>query len=318
MTPSSSCAILSAPEVLARLQGVDVQAALRAAFRALADGQAVQPPQTLTLFPGSRGDFITYPGVLGNERVFGAKLSPYLVRDGGALVTAWTLLMSMETGEPLLLCDSKQLTAERTAATTALAVDCLAAPSAAHLAVIGSGPVAQAHLRHVAQVRPWQQLRVYSPHLARAPARAESLRALDSRVSIAADIAAATLGAEVILLCTSSGVPVFDPAHLAKPALITSISTNVAKAHEIPPHALRDMDVYCDFRATTPLAAGEMQIASAAHGWSAQRIAGDLAELVSGRAPRPDYRRPVFFRSVGLGIEDIAIANAIRTSMAGT
>jgi L-arginine dehydrogenase len=26
---------------------------------------------------------------------------------------------------------------------------------------------------------------------------------------------------------------------------------------------------------------------------------------------RPDYDRPVFFRSIGLGLEDIALANAI-------
>ncbi|MGH8355312.1 MAG: ornithine cyclodeaminase family protein, partial [Pseudomonas sp.] len=40
-------------------------------------------------------------------------------------------------------------------------------------------------------------------------------------------------------------------------------------------------------------------------------IRGDLPELLSGQASRPDYRSHVFFRSIGLGLEDIALANAL-------
>ena len=46
-------------------------------------------------------------------------------------------------------------------------------------------------------------------------------------------------------------------------------------------------------------------------GWSSADILGDLAELVSGKAVRPDYRRSVFFRSIGLGLEDVALAHAL-------
>ena len=92
--------------------------------------RAVQPPQTLTLFPDQAGDFITYLGALADAHVFGAKLSPYVVTggkpDGRPIVTAWTALMSMRTGQPLMWCDAGLLTVERTAGTTALAVDCLA------------------------------------------------------------------------------------------------------------------------------------------------------------------------------------------------
>ena len=87
--------ILDDAAVLAALDGLDVKAVLRRTFGALHRGEAVQPPQTLTLFPNDAGDFITYAGVVGPAKVFGAKLSPYIVGPGGARVTAWTLLMSM-------------------------------------------------------------------------------------------------------------------------------------------------------------------------------------------------------------------------------
>ena len=60
-----------------------------------------------------------------------------------------------------------------------------------------------------------------------------------------------------------------------------------------------------------PVTAGEMLIAAEQHGWSPEAIRGDLAELLSGQAPRPEYRRPAFFRSIGLGLEDVALANAL-------
>lgn len=299
---------LDAGQVQERLRDLDVLGAMRDLFRALGQGLAVQPPQALTLFPEGKGDFITYSGVLAGEKVFGLKVSPYLKTDGRPIITAWTLLMSMETGQPLLLCDSAALTKERTAATTALTVDLLAPAKAHRLAVIGSGPVALAHLNYILPLRAWKSVRLWSLDAAQARP------SLPATVEIAPDQAAAVQDADVILLCTSSGTPVLDPASLRKSALITSISTNAPKAHEVPPASLQDMDVYCDYRATTPSTAGEMLLAREL-GWSPHSIRGDLGELANGQAPLPAYDRHCFFRSVGLGLEDVQLALAIHRSI---
>jgi L-arginine dehydrogenase len=303
----------STPHVINQTQArdllaqVDVPQILRKLFRDLAAGQAVQPAQQLVEFPQGAGDFINYLGVLAEDGVYGVKTSPYIVREQGPLVTAWTLLMSMQTGQPLLLCDAAELTTVRTAATTALAVDALAPQAAQRLAIIGSGKVAQAHLHYVKNLRDWQSIRMFSPRLT----DAAQLKILDPRLSIASTCDAALEDADVILLCTSSARPVIDPARLSKPALITSISTNAPRAHEVPPQSLNDMQVFCDYRLTTPGAAGEMLIAAEQHGWNSSAVIGDLPELLSEQVPRPSYDRHVFFRSIGLGLEDIALANAL-------
>lgn len=292
------------------LDRIDMRSALESMFRALADGSATQPPQTLSLFPNDAGDFITYLGVLAGQKVFGAKLSPFIPGEGKALVTAWTILMSMETGAPLLLCDSKRLTTERTAATTALAVDLLAPEEAGVLTVVGTGPVALAHLRRAGNLRPWREVRLCSPSAGTKPGLPDKLANGTPVLTLtSADEAAA--GADVVMLCTSSGRPVIDVARLAGGVLVTSISTNVANAHEVDPAALSGLDVYCDYRATTPASAGEMTLAAAAGTWSADRLLGDLPELVAGRATPPSRTRPAFFRSIGLGLEDIAAAVAV-------
>lgn len=303
--------VLDKTEAERLLAQVDVHQAMVALFRELAAGKAVQPAQQLVEFPNGGGDFINYLGVLAGAGVYGVKTSPYIVREQGPLVTAWTLLMSMHTGQPLLLCDAGSLTTARTAATTAVAVDALAAPQATRLAVIGSGAVARAHVHYAKNLRPWQSIRLYSPSLAgKTGAQQLQLQQLDPRIQLCASQADAIRDADVLMLCTSSAKPLLDPRELDKPALITSISTNAPRAHEVPPQSLTDMDVYCDYRATTPGSAGEMLLASEL-GWHSAAIRGDLAELLSGQAQRPDYQRHAFFRSIGLGLEDIALAHAL-------
>ena len=303
--------VLRQSDLDAYLGSVDVVATLEHTFAALHKGLVAQPPQTLTLFPQDRGDFITYLGVLSHVDIFGAKLSPYIPTGASPIITAWTILMSMKTGLPLLLCDAASLTTERTAATTCLAVQKLARPDAAVLAVIGSGAIAFAHIRYALSVRQWREIRVFSPGLAAKPERQSALKALDSRVQVATNAAECIREADVVMLATSSGKPVIDPADIGKNSLITSISTNVARAHEIDPALLPTMDVYCDFKATTPESAGEMVLAAESGQWSREYIKGDLADLCAGEIPAPKYEKPVFFRSIGLGIEDVAIAYAI-------
>ena len=139
----------------------------------------------------------------------------------------------------------------------------------------------------------------------------QQLQALDARIEISSSVDAACDNSDVIMLCTSSASPVLDPAALSKPALITSISTNAVNAHEVTPASLAAMDVYCDHKHSTPDSAGEMVLASQAGSWQRERIVGDLADLVSQRCALPDYQRPVFFRSIGMGLQDIAIACAL-------
>ncbi|EJM90657.1 putative ornithine cyclodeaminase, mu-crystallin [Pseudomonas sp. GM74] len=307
----------STPQVIPQAQArelltqVDVPQILRKLFRDLAAGQAVQPAQQLVEFPQGAGDFINYLGVLAEDGVYGIKTSPYIVREQGPLVTAWTLLMSMQTGQPLLLCDAGELTTARTAATTAVAVDALAPLTANRLAIIGSGKVAQAHLHYVKGLRDWQSISLYSPSLSEDAETVSLLKNIEPRLNIVDNREAAVQDADVIMLCTSSAGPVIDPSSLRKPALITSISTNAPRAHEVPPQSLNNMQVFCDYRLTTPGSAGEMLIAAERHGWDKGAIVGDLPDLLSEKVLRPDYDRHVFFRSIGLGLEDIALANAI-------
>lgn len=301
---------LTQKDVLDLLPGVDVMQTVESMFGALGRGEAVQPPQVQTLFPDNKGDYINYSGIWMSAGVYGLKTSPFIVQEKGYTVTAWTLLMSTHTGEPLMLVDSSRLTLERTAATTAVAVKHLAKPDASRLAVIGSGAQALAHIRYASGLRPWQSIAVWSLNSHElTPEKREAFEKAGAR--IVATKAEALEGADVILLCTSAAEPVIRKGDFTGTPLITSISTNAPGAHEIDPALLPEMDVYCDCTATTATVAGEMKLAAAQYGWKPADVKGDLGGLVSGQAPVADYARPVFFRSIGQGLEDVAVAVAL-------
>jgi L-arginine dehydrogenase len=154
-------------------------------------------------------------------------------------------------------------------------------------------------------VRHFDEIRVWSRTATEA-----DLAGLGGDVHLVACAEEAAEGADVVLLCTSAAAPVVDVRRLAPGSLVTSVSTNAPMAHEIDPAALGDLDVYADYAPSAFAAAGEMRLAAADHGFTLGAIRGDLPALVAGSAPAPGGDRPVFFRSVGLGIEDAAVALA--------
>ena len=301
--------IIQESDVKAMLPQLDVLAAMHKLFVSLAAGHAVQPPQQWVEFPNGQGDFINYLGVMSDEKVYGIKTSPYIKTDGKPLVTAWSMLMSMETGAPLMLADAGLLTTLRTAATTALAIDHLAPGNSKRLSVVGSGPVALRHVEFAKGLREWEKISIYSLEIASmTDEQRAAILAIDPRICLCELQSKAVSNADVVMLCTSSPKPVLQLDILGQPALITSISTNAYRAHEIAPQDLARMDVYCDYRHTTPLAAGEMVIAAEQGAWSTAALIGDLPELANGTARLPEYNRHVFFRSIGLGLEDVAVS----------
>ncbi|MEH0580311.1 ornithine cyclodeaminase family protein [Streptomyces sp. B21-108] len=274
-----------------------VLAALREAFEELPHSESAAHGQFVIDLPGG-GDVIHYPAVLPAAGLYAVKVSPYLPQPvGPAAVTAWTMLMSLSTGQPVALLDASALTVERTAATTALAADLLLTSDARTAAVIGYGRVGRAHARYLRHVRPGMTMRAFSPN---------GIDDAGPDLQVASGIEEAVAGADLVMLCTSAADDVFDPRDLPAGVVVTSISTNAPGAREIPPAAVPELDVYVDARTSLRVATELVQ--AAASGWDPETVSGDLADLVAGRAALPSGKRPVYFRSVGLGIEDAAVA----------
>src|SRR5579871_1540576 len=107
-------------------------------------------------------------------------------------VAAQYLLLDGDTGAVLAMIDGGELTARRTAATSALAAGYLARPDASTLLVVGTGRIAR-HLAmfHTALRPELRTIRVWGRNAAHAAALAEDLTRDGIDADIAPDLAAA-------------------------------------------------------------------------------------------------------------------------------
>src|SRR5262249_39409119 len=136
------------------------------------------------------------------------------------------VLMDPETGALLALMDGRYITEARTAAVSAVSSRLLARKTAASLAILGSGVQARSHLEALARVHNFRQVTVWSPQKAHRDRFVEWAKTAtvavsdtgptgvrlvsDTTVGAADHPGEAVVGADVVVLVTSSPTPVLD------------------------------------------------------------------------------------------------------------
>src|SRR2546430_16631103 len=111
---------------------------------------------------------------------------------------ATIFLVDPETGTPLAVMDGRLITELRTAAVSAAATKLLAPSDAKILAILGSGVQARSHVEALRLVRPFKEIRVWSPNKSHAE---EFAKEVGAKMKSAED---AVRGADVIVTVTSS------------------------------------------------------------------------------------------------------------------
>lgn len=227
--------------------------------------------------------------------VMGAKLHAQARRDSALLVA----LFAADDGRLLALLDGRSITAARTAATSAVAVDALAPPGPLTLGVLGSGFEARAHVRALATVRELGSIRVFSPTRARREAFAAEIGAQ------AADDARTVVEASSTVVCAARSQgeePVLDGNWLRADAVVVSIGSTVPEQ--------RELDVRTLERATVIVADEPEELLTQSGDCIAAVDAGvDVAHklVVLGEPIEVNHGVRVF-KSVGSALQDVAVA----------
>src|SRR3989442_10525326 len=133
---------------------------------ALSRGQLEQPLRTVIRPGNAAGLMALMPAYRsGDEAAFGLKaicIFPGNVLRGKDAHQGGVLLFSGETGELRALMNASAITANRTAAVSAVATRLLAREDACDLAIVGPGVEARTHLPAIAPVRKLRRGRVAS------------------------------------------------------------------------------------------------------------------------------------------------------------
>ena len=219
------------------------------------------------------------------------------------------LLLSGDSGEPLVLLEGRTLTAWRTAAASALAARHLARGDASHLVMVGAGALAQHLVRAHATARPIRKVTLWN----RTPRNAEALRSALAdtglAVSIVADLESAVREADVVSCATLSTAPLLQGAWLKDGAHVDLVGGFTPAMREADDAAVRRARIYVDMRAGALKEAGDIVDPIARGVITPADIAGDLVDLCRGKVPgRTTAHEITLFKSVGTAIEDLAAA----------
>jgi len=325
-----SVLFLGEAEVTEHLPMAECIDAMEQVLGALARGEAQMPLRSMLRGEGAAGILGLMPAYRGGEQpVYSLKAvgvfpgNPRLGLDAHqGLVT----LFDGETGQPTAVLNASAVTAIRTAAVTALATRLLAREDASRLAILGSGVQARAHVQSLALARALSAVAVYSPNAehARAFVAAAAAEHGEASFEMAASAREALEGADIVLTATSSRTPVLEHAWLAPGAHVNAVGASLASMRELDVATVAACELFTDSRESIANEAGEFREAL-----SEGAIAGEehvravIGELVIGsHEGRSGPAALTVFRSLGLGVEDLAaaelaVANARRAG-AGT
>lgn len=219
------------------------------------------------------------------------------------------LLMSGDTGEPLVTIDGHRLTLWRTAAASALAAKYLAREDAAHLLLIGAGALAPYLARAHAAVRPIKKVSIWNRTPERAEVLAKELANETFAVEVVGDRERAARHADIVTCITLSQTPVVSGDWLKEGAHLDLVGAFRPNAREADDAAIRRASIYVDTRRGALKEAGDLVMPMAAGILKEDGVKADLFELCRGQAKgRARADEITLFKSVGTAIEDLAAA----------
>jgi N-[(2S)-2-amino-2-carboxyethyl]-L-glutamate dehydrogenase len=309
--------ILRGPEVRAALAGreLEVIEAVRTAYETHGDGDSSLPHSTFLPFPGQpRNRIIALPAYLGGPcGIAGVKWVssfPDNLQLGVDRASAVVILNSSQTGRPEAILEGSVISAKRTAASAALAAQCLASDSkVGRIGIIGCGLINFEIARFLLTVFPRAETFVlFDKDNARVKQFANKKIFDGVGIEIAKDPQAVLRNCPLISIATTALTPHIGELRECPPGgtiLHISLRDLTPEAILSCDNVVDDIDHVC--RAQTSVHLAEQRVGHR------KFIRCTLADILKGRAPaRNDSESVTVFSPFGLGVLDLAVAKLVR------
>jgi len=279
-------------------------------FRSLANGEATQPLRSLMWLPDRKGLLGMMPGYDKNAEVMGIKLISVFQgnRDKGhPSHQGLVIIFDANNGRPLMIFDASEITALRTAATSALATKLLAREDAELLSIIGSGEQAERHIESILLVRRIKRINIWSRNEKNAASLANKISGrYNIQIIVHKNAEEAVRDADIICTVTSSPQPVVSGDWVKKGTHINAVGSSTPATRELDTNALLKSRLYTDCYESILNEAGDFLIPKKEGVITDSHIRGDLGEVLSGtKKGREDKDDITLFKSLGIASEDI-------------
>ena len=291
-------------------------AAVEEAFRLHAKGETL-PPAILGVPAGDGSFHVKAAGLkLPGRAYFAAKTNANFPgnreRFGLPTIQGIVLLFDAESGVPLAVLDSIEITILRTGAATAAAAKKLARSDSAIATICGCGEQGRVQLEAIAGVLPIERAWAFDadPERARLFAEGRS-RELSIAVRPTMDLASAFRESDVCVTCTPSRTAFIQNADVRPGTFLAAVGADSAGKQELDPAILARAKVVVD-SIEQCAEIGELHHAIQKGLMRREDVYAELAEIVDGGKPgRTSGEEITVFDSTGTALEDVAAAAAV-------
>jgi ornithine cyclodeaminase/alanine dehydrogenase-like protein (mu-crystallin family) len=239
--------------------------------------------------------------------VMGAKVYAASRKIGAVFVVP---LFDGKTGSLLSIMQADYLGQVRTGAASGVATRYMAREDATEVGLFGTGKQARTQLIAICKVRRIRQVQVFSPNEEhRKQFAAEMSEVCETEVVPAVRPEQAASKKDIVVTATTSREPVVQGGWLAQGTHINAIGANFLGKAELDAAAMRRCaTVVVDSKDQARLEAGDFQqpLEDGSLHWADVR---ELGQVIVGRFPGRKHPEDVtLFKSLGIGIEDVAVA----------
>ena len=308
--------ILKRSEVASLLSLDECIGAVEEAFRLNEQGQSL-PPGVLETLTDTGGFHIKAAGLKLEARTYyAAKVNANFPQNtskwGLPTIQGVIALYDGESGYPLALLDSIEITALRTGAATAVAVKYLARLDSTVATICGCGVQGRVQLQSLAQVLRLEKVYAYDQVDALAGKFADEMsEELKIEVIPVTDLPRALSETDVCVTCTSSRRPFLMREHVRAGTFVAAVGADNPLKQELDPALLASNKVVVDVLGQCATI-GDLHHAIAAGVITKSDVYAELGAIVAGRTPgRTCAEEIIIFDSTGTALQDVAAASVV-------
>jgi len=284
--------------------------AMASAFSQLSDQAVTLPLRTQIQIPQQDATSLFMPAYLHKDKQLGIKIVSVFPNNAARdipSINGIIVLLDGDTGEVSAVLDAGYITALRTGAASGLATKLFARDDAKHVAIIGSGVQAHTQLEAVALVRDIQTVTVWSRNNDNAQTFAQAWQG-SFNITACKDIRSAVQHADIICTATNSTEALIHLADIKPNAHINAIGSHSKKMHEIANDVIANSTVVVDQIDAALSEAGEIHSAIEANMLDVNALV-EIGSYVNADTSELK-NKPTLFKSVGLAIQDISVAQS--------
>jgi alanine dehydrogenase len=310
--------VLKRSEIGALLGLDECMAAVEKAFKLYAEGKTT-PPGILGI-PACDGAFHIKAGLLDTGRAYfaaktNANFPANMKRFGLPLIQGVIVLCDGDSGYPLALMDSMEITIIRTGAATGVAAKYLARPDSRVATICGCGNQGRISLKTITRVRELTQAYAWDIDDDQARRFASDLSLeLGIAVESVQELANAVGQSDICVTSTPSKKPFLEAGCVKPGTFIAAVGADGEDKQELDSALLSSNKVVVDLLDQCALI-GELHHALARGFISRAGVHAELGEIIAGKkVGRVAEDEIVIFDSTGTALQDVAAAAIVYES----